>query len=78
MTTAGANIKTVCQSATNIIVTRAAGEERHAISAHTEPMAGGTVLETLGEGNNWKGIRADIIAEVIQPYVGFLFQWSRV
>ena len=36
-----------------------------AIYAHTEPMAGGTVLETTGEDSNWNGIRPDTIVEVL-------------
>jgi len=36
-----------------------------AIYTHTEPMAGGTVLETTGEDNNWNGIRPDTIVEVL-------------
>ena len=40
-----------------------------AIYAHTEPMAGGTVLETTGEDKNWNGIRPDSIAEVLLDLV---------
>ena len=40
-----------------------------AIYAHTEPMAGGTVLETTGEDNNWNSIRPDTIAEVLLDLV---------
>ena len=35
------------------------------MSAHAEPMAGGTVLETAGEDNNWNGIRPDSVAELM-------------
>ena len=40
-----------------------------AIYTHTGPMAGGTVLETTGEDNNWNGIRPDTIAEVLLDLV---------
>ena len=40
-----------------------------AIYTHTEPMAGGTVLETAGEDSNWNGIRPDTIAEVLLDLV---------
>jgi len=40
-----------------------------AIYTHTEPMAGGTVLETTGEDNNWNGIRPDTIVEVLLDLV---------
>jgi len=36
-----------------------------AIYTHTEPMAGGTVLETAGEDSNWNGIRPDSVAELL-------------
>ena len=39
------------------------------ISTHTEPMAGGAVLETSGEDTNWNGIRPDTIAEVVLELV---------
>jgi hypothetical protein len=40
-----------------------------AIYTHTEPMAGGAVLETAGEDSNWNGIRPDTIAEVLLDLV---------
>ena len=36
-----------------------------AIYTHSEPMAGGTVLETAGEDSNWNGIRPDSVAELL-------------
>ena len=36
-----------------------------AIYTHTDPMAGGTVLETAGEDSNWNGIRPDSVAELL-------------
>ena len=36
-----------------------------AISGHSEPMAGGEVLVTGGEDNNWEAIAPDTVAETI-------------
>ena len=39
------------------------------MSSHSEPMAGGTLLETYGEDNNWMAIAPDTIDETMLEIV---------